>query len=88
MFNFFKEIIGKADNKLLLSGFNIVNVSGKLLYLEGHNGLQELAKDRIILRVKGGVVQVLGEGLSLAELSENTVKIVGKICRVEHLEKI
>ena len=88
MFNFFKEIFGKADADVLPNSFNIVNVAGKLLYLEGHSGLQELSKEMIVVKIKGGCVQICGQQLLLSELSENTIKIVGKICKVEQLEKV
>ncbi len=87
MFNFFKEIMGKVDADVLPNSFNIVNVAGRLLYLEGHLGLQELSKELVVLKIKGGCVHICGQQLSLAELSENTVKIAGKICKVEQIEK-
>lgn len=88
MFNFFKEIIGKVDVGVLSNSFNIVNVAGKLLYLEGHLGLQELSKEMVVLKIKGGFVQICGQQLVLEELSENTVKISGKICKVEQIGKV
>lgn len=85
MFNFFDEIkslLSKCEPEALAS-FNIVNVAGKILYVEGHLGLTELGKDSIAFKVKKGRVIVEGQELTLAELTENTMKIVGKIKRVE-----
>ena len=86
MFNFFKEIKDSLEGKnLILDSFNIVNISGNVLYVEGYLGLVTLSKTQISFKVKGGVVMVDGENMILAELSENTIKICGKIKKVEQI---
>ena len=85
MFNFFDEIKNKVSkiDTTLLGEYTIVNISGKILYVEGHKGLTTLSKELIIFKVKNGRVVIEGKELILDELSENTLKIVGNIKKVE-----
>ncbi len=87
MFNFFAEIKDNLKNPkgLEFEGFNLINMSGHLLYVEGHLGLVTLSKELVSFKVKGGVVMVEGSEMILAELSENTIKICGKIKKVEQV---
>ena len=58
MFNFFfffKENL-KDKNKLEFDVFNLVNISGRILYAEGHKGLVTLSKELISFKVKTGVI--------------------------------
>ncbi len=85
MFNFFDEI-KKSISKIqpqVLSNYNIINISGKILYIEGHLGLTLLSKETITFKVKKGRAIVEGEDLTLAELTDTTMKIVGTIKKVE-----
>ena len=81
MFNFFGEL--KKHTNLKVDEFHIINVSNKLLYVEGHSGLTVLSKELIAFKVKNGRIEVEGRGLYLKELTENTLKISGDIKRVE-----
>ena len=85
MFNFFEEIKGQLRrvDKNLLSSYNMVNLSGKILYVEGHLGLTVLSPTVISFKIKKGRVEVEGKNLFLSELSSNTLKIEGQIKRVE-----
>ena len=85
MFNFFEEIKGQLRrvDKNLLSSYNMVNLSGEILYVEGHLGLTVLSPTVISFKIKKGRVEVEGENLFLSELSTNTLKIEGQIKRVE-----
>lgn len=83
MFNFFEEIKSKTKNQNMLDTFQIINMSNKILYAEGHKGLVSLSKELISFKVKGGRIVVEGEEMFLLELTENTIKISGKIKKVE-----
>lgn len=85
MFNFFDEIKKglKGVETDLLNSYNLVNISGKVLYVEGHKGITILSKERVAFKVKHGRVTVEGKNLILQELTENTMKIVGEIRLVE-----
>lgn len=85
MFNFFSEIKENIKKPIEIESFNIINVSGRLLYVEGHRGLVTLSKELVSFKIKKGVITVEGEELSLLELTENTIKIDGKIKRVEQV---
>lgn len=84
MFNFFDEIKHKtAHYKDMLHDFNIVNISGRLLYVEGHAGLTVLTSDMIAFKINKGRVVVEGEDMILSELTSNTILIEGKIIKTE-----
>lgn len=83
MFNFFSEIKRNIKNIDLSGGYNLINMSGKVLYIEGHLGLTLITKKEVCLKIKNGRLLVEGEDLVLSELSENTVKISGKIIKTE-----
>lgn len=87
MFNFLKEIKDnlKNPNNLGLESFNIINISGHLLYVEGHLGLVTLSKELVSFKVKKGVILVEGQDMILSELNENTIKICGIIRKVEQI---
>ena len=85
MFNFFDEIKSGMDNALPqgIEKYNIVNISGRILYVEGHRGITTLSKSNITFKVKGGRIVVEGKDMIMAELTENTLKIVGNIIKIE-----
>lgn len=87
MFNFLNEVKENLKNPkgLDFNGFNLINLSGHLLYVEGHMGLVTLSKELISFKVKGAVIIVEGQDMILSELSENTIKICGKIKKVEQI---
>lgn len=87
MFNFLSEIKENLKNAkdIDFDSFNIINVSGHLLYVEGHTGLVTLSKELITFKVKKGAIIVEGQNMILAELSENTIKICGIIKKVEQI---
>lgn len=84
MFNFFKEIAQKIDvEQDLINEFNIVNMSGKAVYIEGHKGVTLISSEMISFKIKNGRVVIEGDKLSLKELSQNTILLQGKIKKVE-----
>ena len=82
MFNFFNEI-KKKGNIELLNEFNMIDVSGKLLYVEGHMGLTVMTQTMIAFKIKNGRVVVEGNDLFLNELTDNTMLIKGEILKTE-----
>lgn len=71
MFNFFNEIKdkGQLNNPEFLNSYNIVNMSGKLLYVEGHCGVTVISKDLIAFKIKKGRVVVEGNDFIVKELT-------------------
>ena len=85
MFNFFNELKKTLSHysPQIIDSYHLVNVSGKMLYIEGHLGLISLSKESIKLKIKNGCVIIEGEGLILSELTDSTMKIVGNIKKTE-----
>lgn len=85
MFNFFDEIKKKARKNKALTDYNVILVSGRLLYIEGHNGLTIISPSLMTMKVKGAKLEVAGENMSITELTENTILIEGEINEVRKL---
>ena len=85
MFNFFNEIKnkGQLNNPEFLNDYNIVNMSGKLLYVEGHKGVTVISKEVIAFKVKKERVVVEGKDFIVKELTENTLLVQGEIKKTE-----
>lgn len=82
MFNFLEEIKKKARKSKLAVDYNVILVSGRLLYIEGHLGLTIISPTLMALKVKGSRLEIEGQELSITELTENTLLIEGNICEV------
>lgn len=86
MFNFFDEIKNKCKNaQAKIAPYQCVLIGNFLLYVEGFSSLMTYTEQTIVFKVKGGVITVYGENLSLKELSPNTITIQGKIINLECL---
>ena len=83
MFNFFDEIKQNLKKNDFLPSYNLINLSGKILYVEGHCGLTILSPTVISFKIKKGRIIVEGTDLFLSELTQNTLKIEGNIKKVE-----
>lgn len=83
MFNFFDELKKIIKNEKFIEKYNIVNMSGKILYVEGHTGICQLSREIISFKFKGGVIIVEGKDLILNELMDKTLKITGEIKKIE-----
>lgn len=84
VFNFFDEIKSKVNlDHNLLNDYNIINISGKLLYVEGHQGVTIITKEMVAFKIKKGRVVVEGQDIILNELTENTLLLQGKIIKME-----
>ena len=81
MFNFFDEI--KKDLKIEASDYQMVNVSGKGLYVEGQKGLLNLSSELVMFKTKNKIISVFGSGLKLKTLSSSTISILGEIKTIE-----
>ena len=84
MFNFFSELVADFGLEIdKLNSFNIVNMSNKLVYIEGQKGVVKIGSVSMSIRVKGGVIVVFGQNLKLKKITGTTVCIVGKIEGIE-----
>ncbi|MBO5884999.1 MAG: YabP/YqfC family sporulation protein [Clostridia bacterium] len=86
MFNFFNEIIsdyGLENN--LLNSFNIINMSNKIVYIEGQKGLFSISSTKISILVKNLKINILGENLVVKKITETTITVMGKIKQIESI---
>lgn len=83
MFHFFSEIKKELHLPDIDGEYNIVNINGGAVYVEGQKGLVSLSDDQIVFRVKGKIVGVFGKDLKLKEMSSATLSISGEIDRIE-----
>ena len=84
MFNYFSEL--KKHFKIpdkFFNAYNIVNVGGNLVYIEGQKGLLTLQDNVVSFKLKTGVVEIKGMGLKLRDLGPDTVAVQGKIYKIE-----
>ena len=83
MFNFFNELISDYGLEVPLNKFNLINLSNKLIYVEGHLGVISIELNMISFRVKKGVIVVNGNNLSIKQISNKTLTIIGEIKSIE-----
>lgn len=83
MFNFFSEIKKELKLSNLDSDYQMVNISGKILYVEGHKGLVNLSNEMVMFKTKNKIISVSGSNLKLNILSETTLSVTGEIESVE-----
>lgn len=83
MFNFFSEIKKELKLSNLDSDYQMVNISGKILYVEGHKGLLNLSNEMVMFKTKNKIISVSGSNLKLNILSETTLSVTGEIESVE-----
>ena len=84
MFNFFNEIVSDYGLEIpLLNSFNIINMSNNLVYIEGQNGVFSITDTKISVRVKNLKINIIGSGLTIKRITDNTIIVVGKISQIE-----
>ena len=83
MFNFFNEIKNSVKKIKVTERYNIINISGQIVYVEGHKGITLLSSDVIAFKIKDGRINIYGKSLSLSELADDTLKVTGVIDRIE-----
>lgn len=84
MFNFFLELKNKCNNlKDKIVPYQLVMVGDSLLYVEGKITLMTLSMETIVFKVDNLIITVSGKNLTLKDITQNTITIVGKICSWE-----
>ena len=84
VFNFFNELA--LDYNLNIgeyNQFNLVNLSNRLVYIEGQKGIIKIATACITFRVKKGVISVFGQNLTIKRITDTTLVISGEIKQIE-----
>lgn len=79
--SFFNEIAAALglDKSSVANGYQIINYNGDAVYAEGFKRVLSIGAEEVVLGLKKGRVTIVGEELSVKELSGNTVIVCGKI---------
>ncbi len=85
MFSFFSEMVEKSGIPMdtILNGFRVVNLSNKMVYIEGFLKIVSFEGEFVNLKMKKGMLKVVGENLKIKNLNTNTVLICGNVFSVE-----
>ncbi len=74
--SFWSEIAQKVG---FVGGYSTVNFNGKALYVEGAGKVVSVERDKIEVTAGGALISVVGESLTLDEVSDGGVIIKGRI---------
>lgn len=85
MFAFLDEIYSMSGLSLdlLKSGFRLINMANKCVYLEGFLRIKSVSQEKIEVSLKKGAVLVSGANLKIKNMSRDTLMIVGEIDSME-----
>ncbi len=64
-------------------GYRVTLINGGELLIEGHKGITEYLEGALSVRIRGGKLLVTGEDLTVKEINEQELLLVGKVDRVE-----
>lgn len=62
--------------------YKITLIAGKELLIEGHKGILSYSENEIIIRVRHGKIELLGEKLFIKEINEDEVLVTGCVVSV------
>lgn len=68
---------------ITFNDYRLVNISGKVLYIEGHTGINLLGNKEMSFKVKKKILTIRGENLTVKYFDKSTAMILGKIVQVE-----
>lgn len=84
MFNFFSELKTKCNLQTKFGAtYNIINIDGQIVYVEGHKGILTLSSEKISCKLKTGFFVITGTSMFIKELTPDTVLVQGKIQKIE-----
>lgn len=63
--------------------YRLVNISGKVLYIEGHTGINILGQNEMSFRLKKKLLTIKGENLTVKYFDNSTAIVLGRIVQVE-----
>ena len=81
MFGFLEEVsnLSGLPFDIINKGFRVINLSNRAVYIEGFVALVEVEKTEINIKIKKGIVKILGEELKIKNMNLNTILVVGKV---------
>ena len=80
MFDFIDELKELKNNAV---GYRYINYGGKLVIVQGYKDILFFDDTVVTLKLKTGELSILGTKLVVTEFSTNSIKIVGKINKIE-----
>ncbi len=84
MFNFFNELTSSLNLEFdAVGSFNLVNISNKIVYIEGQKQILKISSEQIIVKVKNGEISITGQDLVIKRITNTTLTIIGKIKQIE-----
>jgi hypothetical protein len=80
-FNDISRILGGGTGNIV-EGYNIVNVDGKALYIDGVKRILEIGDTSIRLSTKKAIIEVLGIDLVVSQSNRDTIILRGTITNI------
>lgn len=80
------NLIGEIFSKLKIKecDYQLVNVSGKAVYISGHKGIVVFSDKQMVFKLKNRkTLMVVGKELSIIEMDEASALIGGEIISLE-----
>lgn len=68
---------------ITFNDYRLVNISGKVLYIEGHTGINILGQNEMSFRLKKKMLTIKGENLIVKYFDKSTAIVLGKIVQVD-----
>ncbi len=85
MFDFFDEIANRTGLPfdILNSGFRVINFSNKSVFIEGFVSIINFLEEEISIKLKKGIVKILGQKLKIKDMNKDSIVISGIITSCE-----
>ncbi len=68
---------------ITFNDYRLVNISGKVLYIEGHTGINILGQNEMSFKLKKKVLTIKGDNLTVKYFDKSTAIVLGRIVQVE-----
>lgn len=87
MFHFFNEINNMLELPItsVTLSYEYVNLSGKVIYVQGYRDILNFDDTNIILKLKDGELHISGQNLNIRDLNPHSILIEGKVFGVQEV---
>ncbi len=85
MLNFLEEIsyLTGLPFDYINNGFRVINLSNRAVYVEGFTALIDVCSQEIGIKLKKGIIKLLGDNLKVKNMNLETIVVTGDIKSVE-----
>ena len=85
MFDFFDEITNRTGLPfdILNKGFRVVNFGNKSVFIEGFVSITNFEEEQISIKLKKGIVKIIGRNLAIKNMNIDSIVISGDILSCE-----